>query len=135
MVQGSVMTRRARSFGVAVDSAATLQVLVCMLAVTTAASELWNRRGDDSWPTMATTGTTTALGKPGCSAPVGEKWDRWDMAGSTYNYCYAGCHMDWMLNNSDTLNLSAYAGKPQCQPVSWACDAHLPSCSYSCRDD
>jgi hypothetical protein len=51
-----------------------------------------------------------AAAKPGCSAPVGRKWDRWDMAGSTYNYCYAGCHMDWLINNSARLDLGAYAG-------------------------
>jgi hypothetical protein len=62
------------------------------------------RRGDDSF--IVTDGAV----KPGCSAPVGAKWDRWDMAGSTYNYCYAGCHMDWLLNNSARYNLSAYAG-------------------------
>ena len=50
------------------------------------------------------------IGKPGCGRPVGAKWDRWDMAGSTYNYCYAGCHMDWLINNTQRLNLSAYAG-------------------------
>jgi hypothetical protein len=32
------------------------------------------------------------------------------MAGSTYAYCYAGCHMDWFVNNSAEYNLSAYAG-------------------------
>jgi hypothetical protein len=32
------------------------------------------------------------------------------MAGSTYNYCYAGCHMDWLINNSARLDLGAYAG-------------------------
>ena len=26
-------------------------------------------------------------GGGGCSPPVGAKWDRWDMAGSTYTYC------------------------------------------------
>jgi hypothetical protein len=49
-------------------------------------------------------------GKDGCSTPVGAKWDRWDMAGSTYAYCYAGCHMEWFVNNSAEHNLSAYAG-------------------------
>ena len=48
--------------------------------------------------------------KPGCSAPVGAKWDRWDMAGSTYNYCYKGCHMPWLVANKARYNLSAYAG-------------------------
>lgn len=69
-----------------------------------------HRRGDDSWSILGTAAGELLGGNPGCSAPVGEKWDRWDMAGSTYNYCYAGCHMDWMLENSDKLNLSAYAG-------------------------
>lgn len=36
--------------------------------------------------------------------------DRWDMAGSTYAYCYAGCHMPWFINNRVRYNLSAYAG-------------------------
>jgi hypothetical protein len=49
-------------------------------------------------------------GKDGCSKPVGKKWDRWDMAGSTYTYCYAGCHMPWFIKNRVTHNLSAYAG-------------------------
>ena len=49
----------------------------------------------------------------GCSAPVGAKWDRWDMAGSTYNYCYKGCHVDWLIAHKAThpaLKLGAYAG-------------------------
>ena len=32
------------------------------------------------------------------------------MAGSTYAYCYAGCHMPWFLQNSKRYNLGAYAG-------------------------
>jgi hypothetical protein len=46
-------------------------------------------------------------GGGGCSPPVGEKWDRWDMAGSTYTYCYQGCAVDWLYDNKDnkTLNL------------------------------
>lgn len=27
-----------------------------------------------------------------------------------YAYCYAGCHMDWFINNTHRYNLSAYAG-------------------------
>ena len=51
----------------------------------------------------------TGGGSLGCSSPVGAKWDRWDMAGSTYSYCYAGCHMPFFLNRS-TTGLGAYAG-------------------------
>ena len=46
----------------------------------------------------------------GCTAPLGAKWDRWDMAGSTYNYCYKGCHLPWFMANKARFNLSAYAG-------------------------
>lgn len=49
-------------------------------------------------------------GDTGCSPPLGAKWDRWDMAGSTYAYCYAGCHMPWFVRNSERYNLGAYAG-------------------------
>ena len=47
----------------------------------------------------------------GCSPPVGEKWDRWDMAGSTYAYCYdIGCAVDWFYNNTDKFGLNKYGG-------------------------
>eukprot|EP00041_Stephanoeca_diplocostata_P042145 m.10382 g.10382 ORF g.10382 m.10382 type:complete len:415 (+) comp7374_c0_seq1:99-1343(+) len=42
-------------------------------------------------------------GSGGCSPPVGEKWDHWDMAHSTYTYCFHGCPMDFFINNSDSL--------------------------------
>lgn len=29
-------------------------------------------------------------GGGGCGPPVGEKWDTWSMAASTYTYCYQG---------------------------------------------
>ena len=32
------------------------------------------------------------------------------MAGSTYAYCYAGCHMPWFITNSKQYDLGAYAG-------------------------
>ena len=96
------MARGPRRFSFAFPSAAALHVCIDCMVAPVQAGELMHRRGDDSW--------SSTLGKPGCSAPVGEKWDRWDMAGSTYNYCYAGCHMDWLLDNSDKYNLSAYAG-------------------------
>lgn len=35
----------------------------------------------------------------GCSTP---QWDvRWDMAGSTYTYCFGNCPLDWLANNTD----------------------------------
>lgn len=49
-------------------------------------------------------------GAGGCSPPVGEKWDRWDMAASTYTYCYHGCVVDWLYNNTGHLGLNKYAG-------------------------
>lgn len=54
--------------------------------------------------------TCSGGGNAGCSPPVGDKWDRWDMAGSTYAYCYAGCHMPWFMNNSQTGAIKNYAG-------------------------
>jgi hypothetical protein len=45
-------------------------------------------------------------GGAGCLAPVGKKWDRWDMKGSTYQYCYPdenSCPMAWLFNNSKQL--------------------------------
>lgn len=98
------MTRSPRLRVVTFASAAGLVICSGDVSPGVQASEFMHRRGDDSWS------STSTLGKPGCSAPVGEKWDRWDMAGSTYNYCYAGCHMDWLLDNSNKYNLSAYAG-------------------------
>ena len=49
-------------------------------------------------------------GHGGCGPPVGEKWDRWDMAGSTYTYCYHGCVVDWLFNNTKPLGLPEYGG-------------------------
>lgn len=46
----------------------------------------------------------------GCINPRGSKWDRWDMAGSSYNYCYKGCHMPWFIANKEKHSLGAYAG-------------------------
>ena len=45
-------------------------------------------------------------GNAGCLPPSGAKWDRWDMAGSTYQYCYpdvSSCPMDWLFNHSASL--------------------------------
>ena len=36
---------------------------------------------------LATAGCTSG-GSVGCAPPNGDKWDHWDMAGSTYVYCY-----------------------------------------------
>lgn len=52
----------------------------------------------------------TGGGSGGCSAPIGAKWDRWDMAGSTYSYCYAGCPVEWLIANSAKHSLGAFAG-------------------------
>jgi hypothetical protein len=60
-------------------------------------------------PTLACAGCTDG-GGGGCSAPVGAKWDRWDMAGSTYTYCYHGCVVDWLYNNTKALGLGEYGG-------------------------
>ena len=49
-------------------------------------------------------------GGGGCGPPVGEKWDRWDMAGSTYTYCYQGCAVDWLYNNTKALGLNTFGG-------------------------
>jgi len=49
-------------------------------------------------------------GNGGCGHPVGSKWDRWDMAGSTYTYCYQGCAVDWLFNNTKPLGLPEYGG-------------------------
>lgn len=49
-------------------------------------------------------------GGGGCGPPVGAKWDRWDMAASTYTYCYHGCVVDWLVNNTAPLGLNKYAG-------------------------
>lgn len=57
---------------------------------------------------LATSGCTDG-GNGGCSAPVGEKWDQWSMAASTYTYCYHGCAVDWLVNNSAVLP-NPYAG-------------------------
>ena len=54
-----------------------------------------------SLPEYLSAGCTDG-GGGGCSPPVGAKWDRWDMAGSTYTYCYHGCAVDWLYNNTDT---------------------------------
>ena len=32
------------------------------------------------------------------------------MAGSTYTYCYHGCVVDWLHNNTDQLGLPEYGG-------------------------
>ena len=55
-------------------------------------------------------GGCTDGGNGGCSPPVGAKWDRWDMAGSTYTYCYQGCAVDYFFNNSGTYNYSGVVG-------------------------
>jgi hypothetical protein len=49
-------------------------------------------------------------GSGGCGPPVGTKWDTWSMRASTYAYCYAGCVVDWLMDNTDELNLPLYAG-------------------------
>jgi len=49
-------------------------------------------------------------GTGGCAPPQGAKWDRWDMAGSTYTYCFHGCPVPWLLNNTKPLGLGAFAG-------------------------
>eukprot|EP00658_Telonema_sp_P-2_P041866 TRINITY_DN29992_c0_g1_i2.p1 TRINITY_DN29992_c0_g1~~TRINITY_DN29992_c0_g1_i2.p1 ORF type:complete len:438 (-),score=93.92 TRINITY_DN29992_c0_g1_i2:314-1627(-) len=49
-------------------------------------------------------------GNGGCSPPIGAKWDRWDMAGSTYTYCFTDCVMDWLINNTAPLNLPKFGG-------------------------
>ena len=55
-------------------------------------------------------GGCTDGGGGGCGPPVGAKWDRWDMAASTYTYCYHGCVVDWLFNNTEALGLNKYAG-------------------------
>ena len=62
-----------------------------------------------SLPKLTSAGCTDG-GGGGCSPPVGEKWDRWDMAGSTYTYCYHGCAVDWLYNNTDKFGLNKYGG-------------------------
>ena len=32
------------------------------------------------------------------------------MAGSTYTYCFGGCAVDWLYNNTDKLDLNKYGG-------------------------
>jgi len=32
------------------------------------------------------------------------------MAGSTYTYCYEGCPLDWLINNTKTLGLGEFGG-------------------------
>ena len=49
-------------------------------------------------------------GDGGCSPPVGAKWDHWDMASSTYTYCFRGCPVPWLLNNTKQLGLNPYSG-------------------------
>jgi len=49
-------------------------------------------------------------GRGGCGPPIGDKWDRWDMAGSTYTYCFHGCVVDWLYNNTGALDLPSYGG-------------------------
>ena len=51
-------------------------------------------------PQRSRAGGCTGGGSGGCSTPVGDKWRRWDMAGSTYAYCYAGCPVPYLLNHS-----------------------------------
>ena len=49
-------------------------------------------------------------GNGGCSPPQGSKWNRWDMAGSTYTYCYHDCPMDWFIENTKKLSLNEFGG-------------------------
>ena len=45
-------------------------------------------------------------GSAGCMPPNGDKWDRWSMADSTYQYCFpdqSSCPMNWLVSNSDWL--------------------------------
>lgn len=32
------------------------------------------------------------------------------MAGSTYTYCYHGCPLDWLINNTQALGLGEFGG-------------------------
>ena len=43
-------------------------------------------------------------------SPVLPQWDNWDMAHSTYTYCFHGCPVDWLVNNSASLGLGTFAG-------------------------
>ena len=49
-------------------------------------------------------------GTDGCAPPQGDKWDRWDMAGSTYTYCFGGCPIPWLIDNTKALGLGEYGG-------------------------
>ena len=49
-------------------------------------------------------------GTDGCAPPQGAKWDRWDMAGSTYTYCFGGCPIPWLIANTQALGLGEYGG-------------------------
>jgi len=49
-------------------------------------------------------------GGGGCGPPVGKKWDTWSMRASTYTYCYGGCVVDWLMENTEALGLPLYAG-------------------------
>lgn len=59
-------------------------------------------------------------------------------AGSTYNYCYKGCHMPWLIANKHAHNLGAYAGVVGVRrsfalglstvaPLPFPCPLHRPS--------
>jgi hypothetical protein len=41
----------------------------------------------------------------GCSAPPWEP--RWDMASSSYTYCFGNCPIPWLINNT---HLGVWAG-------------------------
>lgn len=47
-------------------------------------------------------------GPPGCSVPQGPNWaPRYDMASSSYMYCFNHCQLDWLANHTE---LGVWAG-------------------------
>ena len=43
-------------------------------------------------------------GSSGCptTPPSGAKWQRWDMASSTYTYCFGACPIEWLFNQTSS---------------------------------
>ena len=49
-------------------------------------------------------------GNTGCINPTGTKWNRWDMAGSTYTYCFGACPIEWLWSHTGNLTLREFGG-------------------------
>lgn len=85
--------RRARTVRASVSAAA-----VVLLLSTTALCAITG-----PGPAVVVHAGCTDGGGGGCSPPVGAKWDTWAMASSTYTYCFRGCPVQWLINNTGAL--------------------------------